>query len=349
MSAQGHPARWWRVENAAAKTVRCELCPHGCLLSTGQVGLCHSRKNVGGELLSYTYGHPRGLAVDPIEKKPLYHFLPGTGVLSFGTTGCTLACSFCQNWHLSQCRPSESNDWASDETCSVAPHEIVALVRRENVPSLAYTYNEPTVFAEYLVETAALARKEGLRNVMVSNGYITAVAREAVMASIDAINVDLKAFDEEFYRTHTGSSLAPVMDTLRWVARQDAIWLEITTLVIPGLNDDDDQMRKECAWIVGELGPDVPLHLSAFHPAHKMKDRSRTAASSLLRARDIARREGLQYVYVGNVPGDEGLHTLCPGCGALLIERTHFKRTLVRMDAGACSACGRRIPGVFEA
>ncbi len=329
--------------------VRCELCPHRCLIAPGKLGFCNARQNQDGRLVSLTYGHPRGLAVDPIEKKPLYHFLPGSQVLSFGTTGCTLACTFCQNWHLSQCVPGSGEAPDPRRERTVAPEEIVELARREVVPTLAYTYNEPTVFAEYLVDVAARARSAGLRNVMVSNGYISPRAREEVMAEIDGINVDLKAFSEAFYRQQAKARLEPVLDTLRWIARQPAIWLEVTTLLIPGLNDSAAELEEQCAWIAGELGPEVPLHFSAFHPAYKLQDRPPTPEETLLRARETALRAGLQYVYLGNVSSTTGHQTHCPRCGAVVIERAYFRTTRVKLRGGACPECGAAVAGVFNA
>lgn len=350
MTTRMATARWWHVEEPqgeAPAKVRCELCPHGCRIAPGKLGFCYARRNEDGRLVSLTYGHPRGLAVDPIEKKPLYHFLPGTEVLSFGTTGCTLACTFCQNWHLSQCAPGTGEAPDPRRERSAAPAEIVQLAQREGVPTVAYTYNEPTVFAEYVVETAAQARAAGLRNVMVSNGYISPAAREEVLEAIDGINIDLKAFTDTFYRQQTQARLEPVLDTLHWVARQPSIWLEVTTLLIPGLNDAARELEEECAWIAGELGPQVPLHFSAFHPAYKLKDRPPTPEQTLLRAREIALRAGLHYVYLGNVSSSAGHQTRCPRCDALVIARAYFHTTQVNLRDGACPECGEAVAGVF--
>ncbi len=337
-------ARWWRTAKDDSGAVRCELCPRGCLLRDGQTGFCRVRKNTGGRLTSLTYGHPLGLAVDPIEKKPLYHFLPGTPVLSFGTAGCTLACTFCQNWNLSQ---GAAGDDPRQGDRPVDPAELVSLARNEKTPTIAYTYNEPTVFAEYLVDVAAGAREAGLRNVMVSNGYIAPKARQEVFARIDAVNVDLKGFSDAFYREHTQAALEPVLDTLQWVGAQPDIWLEVTTLLIPGLNDSEEMLGEECQWIASHLGPDVPVHFTAFHPAYKMNDRPRTPLETLLRAREIALHCGLRYIYLGNVGSSEGQNTICPHCKAVAIEREWFRTTTVNLADGRCSNCSGLVAGVF--
>jgi pyruvate formate lyase activating enzyme len=339
MSQNGIEARWWHTDG---DRVVCDLCPRACRLRDGQTGFCNARRNTAGRLTTLTYGHPVGLGIDPIEKKPLFHFLPGSPVLSFGTVGCTLACRFCQNWSMSQ-----SDARAGSRR--VAPEEILELLRRDEVPSVSYTYNEPTVFAEYLVDVARLARENGIRNVMVSNGYISPQAREEVFAHIDGINVDLKGFSERFYARETRSHLAPVLDTLEWIGKRPDIWLEITTLLIPGLNDSEKMLTEECDWIIGHLGVDVPLHLTAFHPAYQMLDRPRTPPEILQRARDIARGKGLRYVYTGNVADSEGQSTVCPACEAIVIARSGHSARTVGLENGRCNACGQTIAGVFAA
>ena len=337
-------ARWWRATEDDSGAVRCELCPRGCHIRDGQTGFCRARKNAGGRLVSLTYGQPLGVAVDPIEKKPLYHFLPGTTVLSFGTAGCTLACTFCQNWSLSQgVIPNGPRRGGRP----VDPGELVTLAHKEKTPTIAYTYNEPTVFAEYLVEVAVQARAAGLNNVMVSNGYIAPEARREVFAPIDAVNVDLKGFSEAFYREHTQAALAPVLDTLLWVGAQPGIWLEITTLLIPGLNDSEEMLGEECQWIASHLGPDVPVHFTAFHPAYKMTDRPRTPLQTLVLAREIALHHGLRYIYLGNVGGSDGQDTICPHCRAVTIEREGFRATILGLADGRCSKCNGLVAGVF--
>jgi pyruvate formate lyase activating enzyme len=332
-------ARWARP--LGGERVLCLLCPHSCRMAEGEQGLCQVRQNLGGRLRSLSYAHPTGFAVDPIEKKPLFHFLPGSKILSFGTLGCTLGCKFCQNW------PHSHPDGIDLRERPIAPEEVVALAEGRGVPSIAYTYNEPTVFAEYMVEVARLARAKGLRNVAVTNGYITAHARREVFADLDAANVDLKGFSDDFYREQTGGRLRYVLDTLQWMRRETQIWLEITTLLIPGLNDAEALLQAECDWIVGNLGGDVPLHFTAFHPDFQMLDRPRTPPDTLRRARDIARVKGIRHVYVGNVTDDEGLATHCPQCAALLISRSWQSGSVVGLENARCRECGLPLAGVF--
>jgi len=332
-------ARWWARE--ADGRIACGLCPHGCRLREGQTGICGVRAHVGGRLLSMSYAHPTGFAVDPIEKKPLFHFLPGSPILSFGTLGCTLGCPWCQNW------PQSQPERALPAARRVSPEEIVALARREGVPSIAYTYNEPTVFAEYMVDTARLARAQGIRNVAVTNGYITAEARPEVFADLDAANVDLKGFDEDFYRRETKGALRPVLETLEWIVRETKIWLEITTLLIPERNDSDAMLTRECEWIRQRLGTDVPVHFTAFHPEFRMVDHPSTPAGTLTRARQIARRAGLRFVYTGNVADPDGQSTTCPECGVPLIARTWHASRVVGLEGGRCRMCGTAIAGVW--
>ncbi len=336
-----HEARWWRPDPERPGVANCGLCPRACRLSDGQTGFCGVRRNVGGRLRALTYGYPSSLATDPIEKKPLFHFLPSTPVLSFGTAGCTLGCRFCQNWTLSR------GDIERLRGRFVAPEQIVELAVREQSPAIAYTYNEPTVFAEYMLAVSALARARGIRNVAVTNGYVTAEARSEVFGLLDAANVDLKGFSEDFYAQQAQAHLAPVLESLRWIARETSIWLEITTLLIPGLNDGDDLIAAECEWIRANLGADVPLHLTAFHPAHQMTDRPRTPVETLVRARRLAREKGLRFVYVGNVAEADAQSTCCPACGALLIRRTWHVVEELGLEGGRCRACSAPVAGVF--
>jgi pyruvate formate lyase activating enzyme len=332
-------ARWW--EREADGRIACGLCPHGCRLREGQAGICGARRHQDGRLLSLTFGYPTGFAVDPIEKKPLFHFLPGSRILSFGTLGCTLGCPWCQNW------PQSHPERVLPGPERVAPETVLALARREGVPAIAYTYNEPTVFAEYVVDVARRARDAGIRNVAVTNGYITPAARAEVYADLDAANVDLKGFGEDFYRRETGGSLAAVLDTLEWLAREGRIWLEVTTLLIPGLNDAEETLARQCGWLRERLGPDVPVHFTAFHPEFRMLHHRRTPPETPARARAIARRAGLRYVYTGNVADPDGQCTACPSCGARLIERTWHAATVVGLERGACRSCGTPIAGVW--
>ena len=338
MGSQAVTARWWREDDGV---IVCELCPRACRIAAGESGFCRMRRNDDGVLIAESYGYPLGMAIDPIEKKPLFHFLPGSEVLSFGTAGCTLACRFCQNWSLSQ------NTSPGGKEKTVEPERIVEMARREQVSTIAYTYNEPTVFGEYLADVATLAWETGIKNVMVSNGYVTLAAREEIYRFIDGVNIDLKAFDDTFYREQTSGALAPVLDTLEWVNRQPDIWLEITTLLIPGLNDSSEQVEAECRWIVEKLGKDVPLHLTAFHPDYKMGERPRTSVQILRTARELALNAGLRFVYTGNVTDGEGQSTRCPVCGKIVISRDMRRTKLTGLNGSDCAACGRRIAGVF--
>ncbi len=335
------PTRHWRWLDDGR--VQCDVCPRHCRLHEGQRGLCFVRGRNRNGVELYTYGRSSGFCVDPIEKKPLNHFLPGTSVLSFGTAGCNLACKFCQNWDMSK---SREMDTLAD---SASPRELAVTARRLDCASVAFTYNDPTVFMEYAIDVADACHEEGVRTVAVTAGYMCPVPREEFFAVIDAANVDLKAFTERFYREVCGSELAPVLDTLRWLRHETRVWLEITTLLIPGENDSDDEIEAMTRWIADELGSDVPLHFSAFHPDWKMRDRPPTPPATLTRARDIAMRNGLRYVYTGNVHDRRGGSTWCPGCGELLIERDWFELGHWGLGPeGCCAACGERIAGVFE-
>ncbi|MCC7144962.1 MAG: AmmeMemoRadiSam system radical SAM enzyme [Phycisphaeraceae bacterium] len=337
MFAQTH---WWHSQNGK---IACDLCPRRCELADGKRGFCFVRQNVAGQMVLTTYGRSSGFCIDPIEKKPLNHFLPGTAVLSFGTAGCNLGCKFCQNWDMSKARDV-------DRAGQIAsPEMIVAAAQRTGCRSIAFTYNDPITWAEYVIDTARLARREGIKTVAVTAGYITAEARPAFYEFIDAANVDLKAFTERFYHDVTFSHLQPVLDTLLWLKHESNVWFEITTLLIPGENDSEDEVAKMCAWIADHLGPDVPLHFTAFHPDFKMLDHPPTPSATLARARAQARRAGLRYVYTGNVHDVQRQSTWCPGCGQLLIERDWYELGAYHIQAGACAACGRQIPGLFEA
>ncbi len=331
-----HQARWWEL--APDGRVHCFLCPRHCRLRDGQAGFCSIRANRDGRLRLLTYGAPAAVHVDPIEKKPLYHFLPGSPVLSLGTVGCNLGCSCCQNWDLSRSRPDEV------VARRLAPDEVVALARRHGCPSIAFTYNEPTIWAEYVLDVCAAARRHGLATVMVTNGYVTPEAFHDLYDAIDAANVDLKALSEDFYRRRTVAHLAPVLDTLRRLAAETQVWVEVTNLVIPTLNDDPGDLRRLADWVLAHLGPDVPLHFSAFHPDHELRHLPATPPETLHAARRIARETGLHHVYEGNVHG-AGSHTLCPGCGQPLIRRSWHEVLENRLVDGRCPDCGTDIPG----
>jgi pyruvate formate lyase activating enzyme len=312
-------------------------------MQEGQAGFCFIRQNHDGKLYSLGYGRPSGFAVDPIEKKPLSHFLPGSSILSFGTVGCNLGCKFCQNWDISKAS-------AFDRLQEVAsPDAIVAAAQRSGSRSIAYTYNDPVVFLEYAVDVAAAARARGVKNVAVTAGYISQAAREEFFQDMDAANVDLKAFTDGFYRKLCSARLAPVLDTLEYLKHETNVWLEITTLLIPRHNDSDREVAAISEWIGEHLGPDVPLHFSAFHPDWKMQDTPMTPAATLKRAREIAARTGLRYVYTGNINDEAGQSTYCQGCGACLIGRDGYRITAWALDDhGGCRSCGSALPGVFE-
>jgi pyruvate formate lyase activating enzyme len=334
-----HAARWWETDPTGR--AHCFLCPRHCRMHDGQDGYCRVRGNRGGALVSLVYGAPAAVQVDPIEKKPFHHVLPGARALSLGTVGCSLGCAFCQNWLLARGRPGEG------AAARLDPGEVVALARQHGCRTVAFTYNEPTVWGEYAFEIAREARRAGLTTLMVTNGYVTREAAADLFAPMDAVNVDLKAITDEFYHRVTLGRLAPVLDTLVHLRHGTAAWLEVTHLVIPGLNDDPDHTRRLAAWMAEYLGPDVPLHLTAFHPDHRMRDRPPTRPETLRAAAAIARREGLRFVYEGNVAGDGG-DTLCPGCGLRLIERRWFDVVANRLLDGACPACGTAVPGVWR-
>jgi pyruvate formate lyase activating enzyme len=332
------PARYWTAEPDGR--LRCTLCPRDCVLRDGQAGFCFVRQNVGGRLVSLAYGRSTGFAADPIEKKPLNHFHPGTSVLSFGTAGCNLGCRFCQNWDISKARLA---DRRSQE---YSPGEVVDLAFSADCPSIAFTYNDPVIWAEYAIDVAKQARARGLKTVFVTAGYVSEKAREDIFAHMDATNVDLKGFTEDFYRRVTLSHLAPVLETLAWLAKTD-VWTEVTNLVIPGLNDDPAETRALAEWLLEHMGPDVPLHFTAFHPDYKLRDRPPTPPATLARARSVALEVGLRYVYTGNVHDPAGQTTWCPGCGAAAIERNWLALAACHLDGDRCAGCGARIPGRF--
>lgn len=335
------PARHWHALGDGR--IQCDVCPRYCKLHDGQRGLCFVRGRQGDGMVLTTYGRSSGFCVDPIEKKPLNHFLPGTPVFSFGTAGCNLTCKFCQNWDISKAREIDRlNDAATPADIARAAHQL-------RCRSVAYTYNDPVVFLEYAIDTALECRKLGLMNVAVTAGYVAGAARREFFAVMDAANVDLKAFSEDFYHQLCGGHLADVLDTLVYLKRETSVWVEITTLLIPGQNDSDAEIAALSAWVARELGPDVPLHFTAFHPDWKMRDIGVTPAATLSRARALARQAGLRFVYTGNVHDDEGGSTFCPGCGALVIGRDWHLLTAWALDAhGACRSCGTPLPGLFE-
>ena len=331
-----HEARWWSSEPGGK--IHCYLCPRHCRIHEGQAGFCFIRVNRGGALFSLGYAHPAAIQVDPIEKKPLNHFLPGTRVFSMGTAGCNMGCFFCQNWDISKSKADQVR------SLHVPPADVVSLAISNRCPSIAFTYNEPTIWAEYVLDICAAAKSRGLASVMVSNGYITREAFHDVYDHIDAANIDLKAFTENFYGRITLTHLAPVLDTLKWLKNETTVWFEITNLMIPTLNDATDETRRLCDWIFDNLGPDVPLHFTAFHPDFKLQDKPRTPPETLDRARAIALEAGLHYVYEGNIRTDAG-HTFCPSCKTLLIRRSWHDVQENKLVDGRCPQCRLAIPG----
>jgi pyruvate formate lyase activating enzyme len=340
-SDQAHPTRFWhRLPDGR---VQCDVCPRACRLREGQRGFCFVRARLGDAVVLTTYGRSSGFCIDPVEKKPLDHFLPGTPTLSFGTAGCNLGCRFCQNWDIST---SRAWDTLADEA---SPEGVALTAAQTGCRSVSFTYNDPVIFLEYAVDIAAACHERGLRTIAVTAGYAEPAAGAEFFGAMDAANVDLKSFDDETYRNVCLARLAPVLDTLEAIADAGRTWLEITTLLIPELNDSDAELEALTRWIVDHLGPAVPLHFSAFHPDHRMRDRPPTPASTLARARSIGRANGLRYVYTGNIHDPEGQTTLCHACGGLLIGRDGYAITGWGLDAeGACAGCGEPCPGVFE-
>jgi len=335
------PGRYWH--GLADGRLQCDLCPRECKLQEGQRGLCFVRAREGNHIVLTTYGRSSGFCLDPIEKKPLNHFLPGTSVLSFGTAGCNLTCKFCQNWDISKAR-------ADDRLQSQASPEAIAQAAVESgARSVAFTYNDPVIFLEYAVDVAAACRDAGVKTVAVTAGYIGEAARPEFFAAMDAANVDLKGFTQDFYRKLCTGSLGAVLDTLSYVKHETKTWLEITTLLIPGENDSSQEVSALSEWAMGNLGPDVPVHFTAFHPDWKMRDMAPTPPSTLKRARRIAQDVGLRYVYTGNIHDETGQSTYCQGCSACLIGRDGYTITSWGLDVqGCCSDCGALCPGIFE-
>jgi pyruvate formate lyase activating enzyme len=339
MTGEFKIAEWW--ETAEKGKILCTLCPRYCKIGEGQAGFCYIRQNHNGKLVTTGYGHPTGFAIDPVEKKPLNHFYPGTSILSFGTAGCNLGCKFCQNWSISKAKLDELN------SLSVSPEHVVEIAKRNDVPSIAYTYNDPTIFAEYVIDISRIAREEGIKSVMVTAGYIDKNARKDIYKYIDAANVDLKGFTERFYDKITYSHLDNVLDTLHWLKHETGIWLEITTLLIPGENDSDEEIKNECSWILENLGDSVPLHFTAFHPDFRMKDKSGTPPSALINARNIALQAGIKFCYIGNIHNIDGQTTFCPNCKEKLIRRDWHSVLTNKMEENKCPRCRTEIPGMF--
>jgi len=331
---------WHKLEDGR---VQCDLCPRECKLKEGQQGLCFVRGRHNDQVVLSSYGRSSGFCVDPIEKKPLNHFLPGTSVFSFGTAGCNLSCKYCQNWDMSKSREMDIL------AAQASPEQIAKKAEELGCRSVAFTYNDPVIFLEYAVDTAKACHERDIKTVAVTAGYISPGAREDFFSHIDAANVDLKGFSEDFYRKLTGGHLQPVLDTLVYLKQQTSVWLELTTLLIPGHNDSDDELKRMTEWVVKELGPDVPMHFTAFHPDWKMLDVPATSPESLTRARQIALDNGVHYAYTGNVHDQKGESTYCHQCGELLIERDWYVLGHWGLDEkGCCSKCGTKLAGVLE-
>jgi len=340
MANEHYPGRYWhRLDDGR---IQCDVCPRDCKLHDGQRGLCFVRKREGGQMVLTTYGRSSGFCIDPIEKKPLNHFYPGSSVLSFGTAGCNLACKFCQNWDISKSREF-------DRLCDQAePEQIARAAAGHGCKSVSFTYNDPVIFLEYAVDTARACHAMDIKTVAVTAGYMHAEARREFFAHMDAANVDLKAFSEDFYHRLCAGQLQPVLDTLEYLKHETGVWLEITTLLIPGKNDSDEELTAMCDWIAGHLGPDVPLHFTAFHPDWKMTDIPATPPPVLTRARNIGLQAGLHYVYTGNVHDTAGGTTFCPGCHSHVIVRDWYEIPEHRLsDDGCCIRCGTAVPGRF--
>ena len=321
--------------------IQCDLCPRYCRLHEGQRAFCFVRERVGDRIYLSSYGKATGFCIDPIEKKPLNHFYPGSCVLSFGTAGCNLGCKFCQNWDISKAREIER---LSD---GATPAQLAQAAAEAGCHSVAFTYNDPVIFAEYAIDSAKACHERGIKTVAVTAGYIAPEARKEFFGVLDAANVDLKAFEPEFYEKLCYAELEPVLDTLRYLKHETDVWFEVTTLLIPSKNDSEDEVNRLCDWFLKELGPDVPLHFTAFHPDFKMTDLPQTPPETCRRARDQAKRAGIRHVYSGNIHDVEGQSTYCHACGARVIERDWYDIGAYRLKAGACEACGTPVAGRF--
>lgn len=335
------PTQYWHLLDDAR--VQCDLCPRFCKLHLGQRGLCFVRQNLDQQIVLTSYGRSSGFAIDPIEKKPLNHFLPGTPVFSFGTAGCNLACKFCQNWDISKSREMDTL------MSRASPETIAKAAMQHNCSSVAYTYNDPVIFHEYAIDTAKACRELGIKSVAVSAGYVCAEPRAEFYQWMDAANIDLKAFSEDFYHKITGGHLQAVLETLLYLKHETPVWFELTTLIIPGENDSEAELQAMTQWVVENLGPDVPMHFTAFHPDWKMTDKPRTPNASLLKARNIALNNGVRYAYVGNVHDKAAESTYCHQCGELLIGRDWYVLSDWHLDAeGKCQFCGTTCAGYFQ-
>lgn len=336
-----HPTRYWHLLDDGR--VQCDVCPRTCKLHEGQRGLCFVRMNHQNKIVLTSYGRSSGFCIDPIEKKPLNHFLPGTPVLSFGTAGCNLACKFCQNWDMSK---SRELDTLMD---AASPQLLAAKARELGSRSIAFTYNDPIIFMEYAIDAAIACHEQGIKSVAVTAGYISSEPRREFFQHMDAANVDLKAFSERFYWKITGGHLQPILETLQFIQHETDTWLELTTLLIPGENDSNQELEEMTRWVVENLGPEVPMHFSAFHPDWKMRDKPATPTTTLTRAREIAMKNGVRYAYTGNTHDETGGSTYCYQCGTRLIGRDWYVITEWKLNTdGTCLSCGTPCDGIFE-
>jgi len=322
--------------------VECEICPRACTVAPKERGYCGVRENVGGVYKTLVYGRACSVHVDPIEKKPLFHVLPGAKALSIATAGCNMECKFCQNWQISQFRPEQIRSEY------LPPEQLVRHSKHEGIESIAFTYTEPVIFYEYMLDTATLAKEHGVKSVMISNGYIKEKPMAELCEHLSAVKIDLKAFTEKFYVESCSGELQPVLDTLKLLGKKK-MWCEIVVLLVTTLNDSKDEITRMCTWIHGELGPDVPIHFSRFYPTYKVKNLPPTPISTLTRAWEIAREAGLNFAYVGNVPGHEGESTYCPDCKKIVVRRVGYRISQVGIENGTCKYCGRSIPGIWRA
>ena len=340
------PDQLWKWSKEAyyytklGNNVKCNLCPNGCILEEGDRSICRNKVNIGGKLYTLAYGNPCAVHIDPIEKKPLFHFLPSTKVFSIATAGCNFRCKNCQNWTISQFKPEETQNY------DLFPDRVVQLCLENKCQSIAYTYSEPTAFYEYMYDTAKLAREKGIKNLWITNGYINKEPLEDLCQYLDAANVDLKSFSEETYNRLNSGTLKPVLSTLKTLDKQ-GVWFEVTNLVIPTWTDDLDMIREMCKWLKKNIGPNYPLHFSRFHPEYKLTNLPPTPIKTLEDAKKIAEEEGLNFIYLGNVPG-KGENTYCPKCGKLLVERKGFSVLQNNIQSGSCRFCGEKIAGVWE-
>jgi len=334
-------ALFWRILSEKEKTVQCQLCPRFCVLKPGEIGNCHVRKNEKGKLISLVYAKPCSLALDPIEKKPLYHFLPGEQALSVATIGCNLHCKHCQNWEISQAKPQEF------KSLEIKPEEIVKETKKKKAKIISYTYTEPTIFYEYMLDICKIAKKEKIKNTTVTNGFINPEPLKELCKYIDGSNIDLKSIDDEFYKRVCGGRVEPVLEAIK-IMKEKGVWIEITNLLIPGLNDSTEQISRLVEWIKKNLGKDVPLHFTSFYPTYKMLNLPPTSLETLRKARKIALSKGLHFVYTGNLPDEEGSTTFCPKCKKVLIKRKGFGVIENNLKKGKCPECDEKIAGVWS-